>query len=211
MCSAHHLAKTFFRRVQTVNWSHLNDLVLEPLPTGAWNRNVWLLWKWFGGKCWLGNALGKQIVFGNILGWVGQCSGQEADLQGNILAKVAGRHKWSTGELLLPGKLRWSICWKVQWLFQNAALIKKMPQILPRIGKVCKTHWRSLSLNPSITNIAVAWCLKFFLHKFCYFAKLANIFAVPRLNRNWCKLSIEGVFTALAVSPEACCLETSTV
>ena len=211
MCSAHHLAKTFFRRVQTVNWSHLNDLVLEPLPTGAWNRKVWLLWKWFGGKCWLGNALGKQIVFGNILGWVGQCSGQEADLQGNILAKVAGRHKWSTGELLLPGKVRWSICWKVQWLFQNTALIKKMPQILPRIGKVCKTHWRSLSLNPSITNIAVAWCLKFFLHKFCYFAKLANIFAVPRLNRNWCKLSIEGVFTALAVSPEACCLETSTV
>ena len=50
MCSAHHLAKTFFRRVQTVNWSHLNDLVLEPLPTGAWNRNVWLLWKWFGGN-----------------------------------------------------------------------------------------------------------------------------------------------------------------
>ena len=43
-------------------------------------------------ECWLGNALGKQIIFGNILGWVGQCSGQEAVLQGNILAKVAGRH-----------------------------------------------------------------------------------------------------------------------
>ena len=53
--------------------------------------------------------------------------------------------------------------------------------------------------------------LEVLLRKFCYFAKLANIFAVPRLNRNWCKLSIEGVFTALAVSPEACCLETSTV
>ena len=43
-------------------------------------------------ECWLGNALGKQIIFGNILGRVGQCSGQEAVLQGNILAKVAGRH-----------------------------------------------------------------------------------------------------------------------
>ena len=72
---------------------------------------------------------------------------------------------WSTGELLLPGKLRWSICWKVQWLFQNAALIKT-PKTLPRIGKVCKTHWRSLSLNPSIINIAVAWCLKFFFTNF---------------------------------------------
>ena len=81
-----------------------------------------------------------------------------------------------------------------------------MPQILPRIGKVCKTHWRSLSLD-----YKYGLMLEVLLHKFCYFAKLANIFAVPRLNRNWCKLSIEGVFTALAVSPEACCLETSTV
>ena len=164
MCSAHHLAKTFFRRLHhTVNWSHLNDLVLEPLPTGAWNTKVWSLWKWFGGML------------------VGQCSGQADNIWqyfglgwAMLWARSgsSGQHfgkgcraaqLWSTGELLLPGKLRWSICWKVQWLFQNAAL-KKRPKFYLGKGRFAKPI--GVHSASSIINIAVAWCLKFFYTNF---------------------------------------------
>ena len=86
----------------------------------------------------LGNALGKKRIFRATF-W--------QRLQGGTTVKHGGAA--FTGQAKVVNLLKGT-------MIVSKCSSKKTPKILLRIRKVCKTHWRSLSLNPSIINIAVA-------------------------------------------------------
>ena len=130
------------------------------------------------GKSFGGHGLGN-ILVGNIL----DCQSVQADVrQGRTTASTGqaevqftgiGNHFWkkTTWKILHRPYLSFAAKGRQANLFKNIKVV------------FCGTKWLD-------TNFVIS-------------RKLQILFAIAprRINRNWCKLSIEGVFTVVRVSP----------